>query len=108
MWLGGSSPPPSSKWYFFANYARYLSRNIALHIKYDLFTSFDSIAIDMIKAFFGNWLKDVFVFSNFGMFNSRVEVKPSSIEHWGNKEHFSITINRTDNQMIVVSLKKNQ
>ena len=81
------------------------TRNTAVRIKYDLFTCFDPIAIDMIKALFVNWLKDVFVFSNFGMFNSRVEVKTSAIEHRGNKEHFNITINRSDNQKIVVSLR---
>ena len=83
------------------------TRNTGITIKYDLFTCFDSLPIDMIKALFVNWLRDVFVFSNFGMFNSSVEIKPSTVERKENKEHFSVTIKRKDNQKIVVSLKSN-
>lgn len=68
-----------------------------------MFTSFDIVNIDEIKSLFVAWFKEMFVYSNYAMFNYRVEINIDGVERTFPKEHFSITIARPDHKKLIVS-----
>ena len=53
------------------------TRNTRIQIYYDLFTSFDSVTIEEIRSLFVAWFMEMFVYSNYAMFNNRVEINVS-------------------------------
>ena len=79
------------------------TRNTRIQINYDLFTSFDPVTIDDIKSLFVEWFKEMFVYSNYAMFNYRVEIYCDGVERNDPKEHFSMNIARPDHKKLIVS-----
>lgn len=79
------------------------TRNTSIQINYDLFTSFDSVTIEEIRSLFVAWFKEMFVYSNYAMFNYRVEINSDGVERNVPKEHFSMTIARPDHEKLIVS-----
>ena len=79
------------------------TRNTRIQINYDLFTSFDSVTIEEIRSLFVAWFKEIFVYSNYAMFNYRVEINCDGVERNVSKEHFSMTIARPDHEKLIVS-----
>lgn len=74
-----------------------LTRNRNVVLQHDLFTSLDLVGIDDIKKLFTDWFYELFDYSNFTEFKSRVIIIGSSVDRHDNKEHFSLTIKRRDN-----------
>lgn len=79
------------------------TRNTRIQINYDLFTSFDSVTIEDIRSLFVAWFKEMFVYSNYAMFNYRVEINSDGVERNVPKEHFSLIIARPDHKKLIVS-----
>lgn len=79
------------------------TRNTRIQINYDLFTSFDSVTIEDIRSLFVAWFKEMFVYSNYAMFNYRVEINYDGVERNVPKEHFSMVIARPDHKKLIVS-----
>lgn len=79
------------------------TRNTRIQINYDSFTSFDSVTIDEIRLLFVAWFKEIFVYSNYAMFNYRVEINYDGVERNVPKEHFSLIIARPDHKKLIVS-----
>lgn len=79
------------------------TRNTRIQINYDLFTSFDSVTIEEIRSLFVAWFKEMFVYSNYAMFNYRVEINSDGVERNVPKEHFSLIIARPDHKKLIVS-----
>lgn len=79
------------------------TRNTRIQINYDLFTSFDSVTIEDIRSLFVAWFKEMFVYSNYAMFNYRVEINSDGVERNVPKEHFSMIIARPDHKKLIVS-----
>lgn len=79
------------------------TRNTRIQINYDLFTSFDSVTIEEIRLLFVAWFKEMFVYSNYAMFNYRVEINSDGVERNVPKEHFSLIIARPDHKKLIVS-----
>lgn len=79
------------------------TRNTRIQINYDLFTSFDSVTIEEIRSLFVAWFKEMFVYSNYAMFNYRVEINSDGVERNVSKEHFSMIIARPDHKKLIVS-----
>ena len=79
------------------------TRNTRIQINYDLFTCFDSVTIEEIKSLFVTWFKEIFVYSNYGLFNYRVEINSDGVERNVPKEHFSLIIARPDHKKLIVS-----
>lgn len=79
------------------------TRNTRIQINYDLFTSFDSVTIEEIRSLFVAWFKEIFVYSNYAVFNYRVEIKSDEVERNVPKEHFSMVIARPDHKKLIVS-----
>lgn len=68
-----------------------------------MFTSFDSVTIEEIRSLFVAWFKEIFVYSNYAVFNYRVEIKSDEVERNVPKEHFSMVIARPDHKKLIVS-----
>lgn len=64
------------------------TRNTSIRINYDLFTCLDSVTIEEIRSLFVAWFKEMFVYSNYAMFNYRVEINCDGVERNVPKEHF--------------------
>lgn len=79
------------------------TRNTRIQINYDLFTSFDSVTIEDIRSLFVAWFKEMFVYSNYAMFNYRVEINSDGVERNVPKELFSLIIARPDHKKLIVS-----
>lgn len=79
------------------------TRNTRIQINYDLFTSLDSVTIEDIRSLFVAWFKEMFVYSNYAMFNYRVEINYDGVERNVPKEHFSLIIARPDHKKLIVS-----
>lgn len=79
------------------------TRNTRIQINYDLFTSFDSVTIEEIRSLFVAWFKEMFIYSNYAMFNYRVEINSDGVERNVPKEHFSLIIARPDHKKLIVS-----
>ena len=79
------------------------TRNTRTQINYDLFTCFDSVTIEEIRSLFVTWFKEIFVYSNYGLFNYRVEINSDGVERNVTKEHFSLIIARPDHKKLIVS-----
>ena len=79
------------------------TRNTRIQINYDSFTSFDSVTIEEIRSLFVAWFKEMFVYSNYAMFNYRVEINSDGVERNVTKEHFSLIIARPDHKKLIVS-----
>ena len=79
------------------------TRNTRIQINYDSFTSFDFVTIEEIRSLFVAWFKEMFVYSNYAMFNYRVEINSDGVERNVTKEHFSLIIARPDHKKLIVS-----
>lgn len=65
---------------------------------YDDFFCFETVPLNVLAELFDNWMKEIFVFSNFGIINGIITTKIECIPMNNNQEHFSILVGSKNNQ----------